>query len=37
MASLPPEKETELLAVLSEKLLKVLEERPENPVQAFAN
>ncbi len=36
MASLPQEKEEELLQILSEKLQKVLEERPPNPVKTLA-
>lgn len=36
MVSLPPEMEGELLGVISEKLQRVLEERPAAPVMTFA-
>jgi len=36
MASLPQDKEEELLRILSEKLQKVIEERPAAPVRTFA-
>ena len=36
MATLPADKEEELLGVLSSTLQKVIEERPEAPVKSFA-